>query len=473
MPAQHYSAGKFMLELEGQAAGYIHSVEGGEPFASVVAEAADAKGVVRKSPGPLAYEPIRLSFGSGMGVTVYQWMADMLTGSQTAKNGAIVFLNYNGSEQSRLEFAKGLITEITFPALDAASKDQARFVLTLRPATTNVSKASAGAKGPSASTKKQKNWSGANFRLKLDGLSTSNVIKIDAITVTQAVTGELDSVILQPVDIPNVVFAVREVDAKEVSDWFDDFIIKGNSSKERNGTLEFLETNLKDTLFALTLSNVGIIRIHRERSEQGAEVIARVRVTSYCEAMTFNSTDDAVTAAAATTGGAPEAAPGPAGGGASDAVSSAGTALAGAFLAAVDRIDRTGRSLTNASSNGLIEPELIAQRLRAAARSKSSGASALSKFDEGMLIGGRWATDTATLEELEQIAALESGEWTAIRLESGHSLITQLTQDGVVPVDDDGPLELERDRFVEGIVAGSSQVLRRAAPHLGQGPQQP
>lgn len=406
-----------------------------------------------------------------MGVTLYRWMADMLAGSQTARSGAIVFLNYSGSAQSRLEFTNGLITEITFPELDGASKEHARFELTLRCETTRMSKASAGAKGPSASAKKQAKWSRQDFRPSLDDLPTNNVMKIDAITVKQAVTGELDSLTLPPVDIPNVVLTVRETDAKEFSDWFEDFIMKGNS-KERGGTIEFLEPTLEAALFSLTLPNVGIIRIQRERREQGAEVTPRVRVAAYCEAMAFSSNDDATEAAATAGGGSESAAPAAAGGAAADAVSSAGTALAAAFLDAVGRIDRTGQRLTNASVNRLVEPELIAQRLQSAGRPKASGASAPSKFDDGCLIGGRWATDTATLDELEQIAALESGEWTAIRLESGHSLIAQLTEDGIVPPNDDGPLELERDRFVEGIVAGSSQVMRRAAPHLGQMPPQ-
>ena len=458
MPSQSYSAGKFMLEIDGKAAGYLSSVEGGEPFAAVVAEPADAKGVVRKSPGPVAYEPIRISFGSGMEPPLYQWMADMLAGSQRAKSGAILFLNYSGNEQSRLEFTKGLITELTFPELDAGSKNPALFTLTLKPETTRVSKASSGGKGATAPTKKQKAWSSQDFRLKLDDLPTSKVSKIDAMTVKQAVIEKAGRLTLDPVDIPNIVFTLREADASEFSTWFQDFVVKGNSSDERSGTLEFLDAAAKDALFTLTLSNVGVIRIQRERNEQGSEVVARVRVSAYCEAMAFSSNAD-VTAATASAD-APAA----------DAVSTAGTALATALLDAVGRIERTGTSVLKlqspgASSSRNVDPELIARRLQATVRSNSGGP-APSRFDDGALLGGRWATDSATLEELEQIAALESREWTAIRLESGHSLIAQLAKDGVVPAGEEGPLELDRDSFVEGIVAGASQVLRTAAPHL-------
>ena len=465
MPGQSYTAGKFMLEIEGEAAGYLSTVEGGEPFASVVSEAADADGVVRKSPGPVAYESIRISFGNGMGLVLYRWMSDMLTGDQTAKNGAIVFHNYGGIEQSRIEFDNALITEITFPELDGTSKTSGQFELTLRPETTRVSKASAGTKGPIGTGKKQKNWSLQNFRLKLDDLPTSKVNRIEAITVKQTVTGDVGNLTLQPVVIPNVSFTVPQSDAKEFDDWFEDFVIEGDASKERSGTIEFLDSSTKSALFTLTLSSVGIIRIHRERSQQDAQINARVRVESYCEEMAFSS-DDTATADAAPAGGVAGAAA--AGGAATDVVNATATALAAAFLDAVGRMDRTGRSLTTASGNTPVEPELIAQRLQTSAKSKLSGAPALSKIDDGILIGGRWATDTATLEELEQIAALEAREWTAIQLERGHSLIAQLIEDAIVPPGDEGPLELERDSFVEGIVAGAAKVLRSAAPHLGQ-----
>jgi hypothetical protein len=92
--------------------------------------------------------------------------------------------------------------------------------------------------------------------------------------------------------------------------------------------------------------------------------------------------------------------------------------------------------------------------------------------DDGALIGEKWAAEKATLEELEQVVLLEDGEWTAISLESEHSLIAQLLEVGVIPAGGDGPIDLERDTFVEGIVAGASRVLRRVAPHLSRPPSQ-
>ena len=79
-----YSAGKFMLELEGSPAGFLQTVEGGEPFASVVNEPVDANGVIRKHVGPAEFAPIRMSCGIGMTDAVYKWMAEFLNRGRTA-----------------------------------------------------------------------------------------------------------------------------------------------------------------------------------------------------------------------------------------------------------------------------------------------------------------------------------------------------------------------------------------------------
>jgi len=65
-------------------------VQGGEPFGAVALEAPDANHVVRKHVAAVISR-LSSSFGSAMEQPLYQWMADMLTGMQSARNGALVF----------------------------------------------------------------------------------------------------------------------------------------------------------------------------------------------------------------------------------------------------------------------------------------------------------------------------------------------------------------------------------------------
>lgn len=468
-----------MLELEGQPAGFLTTVEGGEPFAPVVNEAVGASGVVRKHIGSPEFAPMRMSFGTGMSESLYKWMADVLNHNRSDKNGAIVFCDYNFKERSRLMFDNALITEIAFPALDAGSKDAAYFTLTLQPRATRISKASIGSSVHGFGGKKQQHFSSANFRLKIAGLEAAcaRVSKIDAIIVKQPATqrdfGENRDygVTSEVLTIPNVVFTLGETQAEDFYDWFVDFVINGNNAQEneRAGTLEFLDANLRATLFTLTLSNLGILRIQKERIVGEIDVTARVRVELYCEEMAFNSAQESL--GSTVTPSASETSP---------IVSTnssvnippteillgiiSGRIRGEEALRATLRIAGSAQIL---NSNEIAESEVVARRLLATAPPMVFSPSA-PKYDDGVLIGERWAAEKATLKELDQVSALVSGEWTAIRLENEHSLIVQLSEAGVIPPGGDGPIDLERDNFVEGIVAGASRVLRSVAPHLSR-----
>jgi len=465
-----------MLEIEGKAAGFLSSVEGGEPFAEVVSEPVDASGVVRKHVGAMAFSPIRISFGTGMSKPLYQWMAEVLNRKGSAKNGAILFADYNFKEQSRLEFDNALITEVAFPALDVGSNYPAHFTLTLQPETTRISKASSGSSVLGFGTKFKMQAKTAIFRLKITGLETActGVKMIDAIIVKQPTTeDEQGRLISEVLKIPNVAFTLVESHAKDFYDWFGDFVLKGNNAQEneRTGTLEFLGASMKTALFTLTLANLGIFRIQKERSVGGGgDVIARVGVEIYCEEMAFNAADES--AGSVVTSSAPP--PPPIVSTTSSVNARLAETLVGIMSGRIREEDALRATLRIAGSPQITdsseaaESELIARRLLATVRPVMAGPSVSKRRDDGTAIGERWATEKATLEELEQVAALESGEWTAVRLESEHSLIVQLREVGVIPPGGDGPIDLERDEFVEGIVTGASRVLRSAAPHLSR-----
>ena len=459
-----------MLEIEGKPVGFLSSVDGGELFAAVVHEPIDTSGVVRKSVGAIGFSPICISFGAGMSNSLYQWMADVLNRKGSGKSGAIVFCDYNYAERSRLEFDNAAIVKVAFPALDATgAKGDARFTLTLQPEAARISSASIGKSIPAFGIKKQNAFS-SNFRLKITGLETecAKVNRIDAIIVEKPMlqSGERD--VLQ---IPNVTFTLAESHAKGFYDWIGDFVFKGNNApnSELAGTLELLDPSLKTALFTLTLSNLGIFRVQNERSVNGAETIARVSVHLYCEEMAFNSADESTGAILAS----PTSKTSPMISTASAVSAPLAEILLGVISGRVPAEEALPASLriedlpqiTN--SNKTPKSELIARRLLATVQPGVFGTSA-SKRDEGASLGERWATEKATLNELDQVIALESSEWTAMNLGSEHSLIAQLREDGVIPDAGDGPIDLERDNFVEGIVAGASRVLRSVAPHLNR-----
>src|SRR5438093_11795389 len=109
-----YVVGKFLLELDGQAAGLVRTAEGGPAVGEV------ATTVVAQNPYPgkhlanLRYEPITVEFGPGMSRAWYDWISATLDMKIQQRNGAILSLSFDNKMQSRLNFMNSLITEITF-----------------------------------------------------------------------------------------------------------------------------------------------------------------------------------------------------------------------------------------------------------------------------------------------------------------------------------------------------------------------
>ena len=468
-----YSSSMFMLEIEGKSAGFLKGVEGGGPFAAVTSET-DTDGVVRKRLDPVQYQPISMSFGTGMTQELYQWMTDFLSRKSSAKQGAIVFCDYNLKEQSRLVFDNATITELTFPALELGSKDSAYFTLTVQPGATSTSFSSAGSSISGFGARNRKAWSSGNFLLTIKGLeaAAARVRVIDAITVKQTLTRG-DGGVSPVLTIPDLVLTIPKNQAKPFYDYFEQFVVTGNPNDERRGTLEFRDKNPKTSLFTLVLSNLGIFRIEELRLVTDVEVVSRVSIALYCEEMRLKTAAESI---GALHDPAPPPVPPP-----TPPMDKANIQLSETILGIIGGRIRGEESIRAAlgaaalqqTTNSDVEAEsaLVARRLLETARAVKPGPS-VSLRDDGSLLGEQWATERATLAELEQVAALDEGEWTAIRLENGHSLIAQLSEAGVISADASDALDLERDSFVEGVVAGAVQVLRNAAPHLNVPPTQ-
>jgi len=189
-----------------------------------------------------------------------------------------------------------MITQISFPALDAASKDAAQITITISPRYTQQVQGSG--KAVQVLGKVQKNWVSANFRLTIAGLDTTKVNKIDALVIKQAAAKDTVGPGRDSVQIPfqqeisNLVITFAEVSAQTFRNWYGDFVIKGinGDTAEKNGTLQYLSPNLQETYFTLTFRNIGIFRLAPEKVGAGSETTRRLKAAMYVEDMKFDYT---------------------------------------------------------------------------------------------------------------------------------------------------------------------------------------
>ena len=292
-PTRSYNVGHFALEISGNVVGFVTGTEGGSAFGDVV-KVPGEEFFFKKHLGNAGFRDIRIEFGADMEKSFYNSISLALQGQQVRLSGAIVGADFQGTVRSRLEFQEALITEVTFPALDATSKDAAKMSIVLSPEHTVLNRKASGKLSP-PSVKTQKRWLTANFRFAIDGIDTTRVSKVEALTVKlpRITFGEClhcDGVASGPtkVDFPDLVITTGEP-ADSLYDWFEAFVLDGNNddASERSGSIQYLASDLKTVLFTLNFKNLGIFDLMPVAVDAGGNAVPKLLTSMYCETMEF------------------------------------------------------------------------------------------------------------------------------------------------------------------------------------------
>jgi hypothetical protein len=299
-------SGSTWLELDGQDAGGLHSVEGGEPYAAVVRQPVPTPtSVAGKHLGAISYSDIAIECDLVPSGPLLSWINATLGRSSPLHSGVIVELDHSDKEISRLAFTDAVIREIEFPAVDAEGKQPAYLTVrfasqsTQRHKGSNAFQSKASGTGASMSTRAAPI---SAFRLTVNGLSTTQVSTVGPLVVCQELQTSVaadGTVRLAPasVEIPDLVVTLREAD-----DWYawrDAFMVQG-TGVERTGTLEYLKRDLHTVLAQIDFTGLGIHSLVTERSDEGLHKSARrVRASMYCENLSYSPAAGASHSAAA------------------------------------------------------------------------------------------------------------------------------------------------------------------------------
>lgn len=289
------STSNLMLELDGQTAGFVRTVQGGNAFADIIAEQAGPDLIQRKHPGPVRFEDLIIEAPLDRDAkSLNGWITETLTKGSIQHNGAIIFADFNFTEVKRLEFFNAILTEVTLPAADAVDgKKAALLTLRITPQTTRL----AGGAGKKLSTlgSKSRGVLASNFRFNIQGLEQAckRISKVDQITAKRSVAGASvgQEKFRQPpsgspgvLDCSTVRITLPEADAGPFYQWFDDTVLKGRQDGERPALLEWLDPTLQTVLTTVQLGSLGIVRYAPEKTEAGAEARGpRVQIDMYCE----------------------------------------------------------------------------------------------------------------------------------------------------------------------------------------------
>lgn len=283
-------AGRFGLELGGTHVGTPAALRGGNIVAEVLEFTSGTDLIPRKTIGDLHYEEITMMVGLEMDSLLWNWVGHMVDRDPVPMDGAILFADMDSNVVRRMEFKEALLTEVSLPALDAASNETGLLTIKFRPGSTALKPG--GGKLPNLALTKQKKWLASNFRLQVGDLPCTRVTRIETLTIRQQITeyregGDAGMVHLLPgkLEFPNLVVTSSALDLGPWQAFFDDFVLDGNNGQtdELGGKLDIMAPDLKTVLATLEFFHLGIFRLAPEEVEPSSSNIQRFRADLYCE----------------------------------------------------------------------------------------------------------------------------------------------------------------------------------------------
>jgi len=298
-----YAAGHFELSIDGhQSTAFVKSVDGGWARAQVIDDPIGAHSDRVKHMGTIEIEPISIEFGLTGASDVLQWIQGSWNRQWGRRSGEIIHANVDLLETFRHEFSEALITETTFPVLDASSKDSGFVKFKFLPEVVKTKKLTnneSASNGPRVAGKigpqvKQKMWLSSAFRFSIDGIDEMQYVnKIESFTIKQSVKkmyiGASRYPQIEPTGIqfPNIVGTIGLQNASKLLEWHDQYVGVGAQDvpARKSGRIEFLTPDRKQVIFTINLHDMGIAYAGVESATANSDQIKRVKFELFCPRM--------------------------------------------------------------------------------------------------------------------------------------------------------------------------------------------
>jgi hypothetical protein len=292
---KNYGSGYYCVSVGGSAAAHTQKISGGKAAAELAAQNTGLLQQV-KSISTVKLDPLKMECGMGIGGALVEWMQAYLKGEDIRKDIQIDACDYSGKSMAIREYVGCQITELSFPGLDAKSKEMAKLSLTFQPELFPKHSKGSGSVMTSNFAKMQKRIAVSNFRCKFGDLPCEQVAKIDAIKCETKGDWDATGNARWPKFVPtsrNIGNIKLTINAQDIEPWeafHKRFVIDGECSDadEMTGNITYLAQNLKDELFALDFEGVGMINIEHGAGEAAKDAVNQFTVELYAEKLIIN-----------------------------------------------------------------------------------------------------------------------------------------------------------------------------------------
>lgn len=298
-----YAAGHFELRVDGhEPTAFVRSVEGGWSRAQLTDEAAGSTADPIKQISTVDIDPITVEIGLSGCKDMLRWIEGSWNRKEPQRrNGQITHADFNMRAMFEHEFYDALITDTTFPTLDGASQDSGFLTCKLQPerVITKVLRAP-GPQITGTANPRQKLWTPSAFRFGIDGVDGMQYAnKIDSFTVSlqtkklHSGASRFPEIVPLNVKFPNITGTISLQYAENLIKWHNDYIRTQDgpgtkdAAAQKNGSIEFLSPDRKQTIFRIKLLDVGPLYVGVDPAKANEGKIKRVKFELYVHRMSF------------------------------------------------------------------------------------------------------------------------------------------------------------------------------------------
>jgi len=199
----------------------------------------------------------------GMGpipVSLRDLMSSFITGQSVKKSGSFIAADINKNVNSKIEFKNALVSEISFPGMDAKSMNPPMTIsLKFKPEEINFKNETEKTTQP-AKPDNKKQWMPSNFKIEIGGLPCEKINKIESFKITQkSVEDQIgqaknNEIVSGKMEYPNITFYVPDYDIDSWIGWYNNFD-KLKVKDGEKGSIRYFDKNAKQ-VFALSFKNI-------------------------------------------------------------------------------------------------------------------------------------------------------------------------------------------------------------------------
>ena len=193
----HHAGAHYALDIDGLPVESLKAVSGLDLQADIAVDAPGADLAPRKHVAGISWSAGRASVGMGMGRSMYAWMKGAFAQGASRASGTLATADVNFRQRSLLSFDDALLTAITVPRLDAASKEPGAFDIEFAPARVRLAKGD-GSDIRQAPGGRQQPWVCSNFRFALGALPCARVASVESFTWRCAAAPDAMGVVSPP-----------------------------------------------------------------------------------------------------------------------------------------------------------------------------------------------------------------------------------------------------------------------------------